>query len=57
MYSEGVFPVQGVRPVYTTIGTLLTPLLSDILINRIAEDKEVMITLTKETDLTEKKLK
>lgn len=57
IYSEGVFPVQGVRPVYTTIGTLLTPLLSDILINRIAEDKEVTITLTKETDLTEKKLK
>lgn len=57
MYSEGVFPVQGVRPVYTTIGTLLTPLLSDILINRIAEDKEATITLTKETDLTEKKLK
>lgn len=57
MYSEGVFPVQGVRPIYTTIGTLLTPLLSDILINRIAEDKEVTITLTKETDLTEKQLK
>lgn len=57
MYSEGVFPVQGVRPIYTTIGTLLTPLLSDILINRTAEDKEVTITLTRETDLTEKKLK
>lgn len=57
MYSEGVFPVQGVRPIYTTIRTLLTPLLSDILINRTAEDKEVTITLTRETDLTEKKLK
>lgn len=57
MYSEGVFPVQGVRPVYTTIGTLLTPLLSDILINHTAEDKEATITLTNETDLTEKKLK
>lgn len=32
LYSEGVFPVQGTRPVYTTIGSLFTPLLSDILI-------------------------
>ena len=32
LYSEGVYPVQGVRPVFTTIGTIFTPLLSDILI-------------------------
>ena len=33
LYSEGVYPVQGVRPVFTTIGTIFTPLLSDILIH------------------------
>lgn len=32
LYSEGVYPVQGVRPVFTTIGVLLSPLFSDILI-------------------------
>lgn len=32
LYFEGVYPVQGVRPVFTTIGSILTPLLSDILI-------------------------
>lgn len=35
LYSEGVYPAQGVRPVFTTISTTLTPLLSDILINKI----------------------
>ena len=32
LYSEGVCPTQGVRPVLTTIGMLLTPVLSNILI-------------------------
>ncbi len=32
LYSEGVYPVQGVRPVFTTIGTIFTPLFSDIAI-------------------------
>lgn len=32
LYSEGVYPVQGVRPVFTTIGTIFTPLLSNILV-------------------------
>lgn len=57
MYSEGVFPVQGVRPVYTTIGTLLTPLLSKIAIERTAEDKNVAIDLNNYSDLNEKMLK
>lgn len=34
LYSEGVYPVQGVRPVFTTIGTIFTPLLSDILVRK-----------------------
>ena len=38
LYSEGVYPVQGVRPVFTTIGTILTPILSKILI--FLESKE-----------------
>lgn len=31
LYSEGVYPSQGVRPVFTTIGTLCLPKLSKIL--------------------------
>ena len=30
LYSEGVYPVQGVRPIFTTIGTMFTPLFSEI---------------------------
>lgn len=41
-YSEGVFPTQGVRPIFTTIGTLFTPLLSDISIDLDGE-KEVCL--------------
>ena len=37
LYSEGVYPVQGVRPVFTTIGTIFTPLLSDILIHKTSD--------------------
>lgn len=32
LYSEGVYPVQGVRPLLTTISTFLTPLFSRIII-------------------------
>lgn len=38
LYFEGVYPVQGVRPVFTTIGTILTPILSKVLI--FMESKE-----------------
>jgi cell division protease FtsH len=31
IYSEGVFPSQGVRPLFTTIGTIFTPIFSDII--------------------------
>lgn len=44
LYSEGVYPVQGVRPVFTTIGTIFTPLLSDILIRKEKEKFE-MVTI------------
>lgn len=32
VYSEGVFPTQGVRPVFTTIVTFLTPILSEVVL-------------------------
>ena len=54
LYSEGVYPVQGVRPVFTTIGTILTPILSKILIfletKENKEEYKVKIGLHGETD-------
>ena len=41
IYSEGVYPVQGTRPVYTTIGSIFTPLLSDIVIYRSSHQTDV----------------
>lgn len=45
LYSEGVFPVQGVRPVFTTINSFLFPLLSKVLTN-FKEDESVTIDVT-----------
>lgn len=45
LYSEGVYPVQGVRPVFTTIGVLLTPFLSDIIIGSKNIYKDVHIRI------------
>ena len=39
LYAEGVYPVQGVRPIFTTVSTIFTPLLSDIIMN--AKEGEV----------------
>lgn len=41
LYYEGVFPSQGVRPVFTTIGSFFTTLLSDILIHYSNNPEEV----------------
>lgn len=57
MYLEGVFPTQGVRPMFTTIGSLLSPLLSDIIINKPENTNLVKISLTNRADLIEKELK
>ena len=38
IYSEGVFPTQGVRPLFATIGTIFTPIFSDILINGLSRE-------------------
>lgn len=37
VYSEGVYPTQGVRPVITTINSMINPKLSSILINKTDE--------------------
>ena len=57
LYHEGVFPSQGVRPVYTTIGSFFTPLLSDIILERnnligSSNDEEgsVLIKLSEENN-------
>ena len=53
LYSEGVCPVQGVRPVLTTIGTLITPKLSDIIIYSESRDIDrAEIKLKNEEDWT-----
>ena len=57
MYLEGVFPTQGVRPMFTTIGSLLSPLLSDIIIEKPENTTKVLISLANRTDLIEKDLK
>lgn len=56
MYSEGVYPVQGVRPVFTTIGTMITPLLSDIVMN-CGSDKEVVLDIYNKEDYTKRHFK
>lgn len=43
-YSEGVFPTQGVRPIFTTISSLLTPILSDIILYADEGDKYVQLS-------------
>ncbi len=41
IYSEGVCPVQGVRPLFTTIGTIFTPVFSDIIQKGLTGEIEV----------------
>lgn len=41
IYSEGVYPVQGVRPLFTTIGTIFTPVFSDIVQKKMKGTVEV----------------
>ena len=43
LYAEGVYPTQGVRPIFTTITSILTPYLSKILLEMKPENKEVVI--------------
>lgn len=57
LYVEGVFPTQGVRPIFTTINTILTPYLSKILINKEDGCKEVTITVKNKEDYTKRAFK
>lgn len=41
LYHEGVYPTQGVRPIFTTIGTILTPFLSKIIIDKVGDEVEI----------------
>lgn len=41
LYHEGVYPTQGVRPIFTTIGTILTPFLSKIVLDRVGDEVEI----------------
>ncbi len=45
IYEEGVFPTQGVRPIFTTIGSILTPYLSKILTLGAEETGSAEITV------------
>ena len=38
IYSEGCFPIQGVRPLFSTINSMVSPLLSDIIRSSKKED-------------------
>ena len=48
LYTEGVFPAQGVRPIFTTIGSILTPYLSKIILG--AKDSEKVTILIDNID-------
>lgn len=43
IYTEGVFPAQGVRPVFSTIGNLLTSRISVVICEKTSDTKKVII--------------
>lgn len=47
VYFEGCFPIQGVRPILSTISSLISPLLSIILVNN-SKEKEVFFDVNEE---------
>lgn len=57
IYVEGVYPTQGVRPIFTTIGSMFTPCFSKIVIERSEEDTSVVIGLKDKNDYIEKDLR
>lgn len=52
LYSEGIFPTQGVRPVFTTIWSLLVPYLSRAITEKTDIDTEVTIDIKNQEDWT-----
>lgn len=57
LYAEGVYPTQGVRPIFTTIGSMLTPYFSEILINMKEDDTKVSIDIKDKSDWTDREFK
>lgn len=51
LYSEGVYPVQGVRPVFTTINSMLTSLFSEIIIKSESLNNKVVKLDVKDANL------
>lgn len=43
VYSEAVYPIQGVRPIHSTISSLVTPKFSKVLMNRPKESVSAVI--------------
>lgn len=48
IYDEGVYPIQGVRPIYTTINSIITPRLSEVLVSREPETNRVVLDIVSE---------
>ena len=45
VYSEAIYPVQGVRPIHSSISTLITPKLSKILIEKPEGAKKAILSV------------
>ena len=57
IYSEGVYPIQGVRPIFTTISSIITPRISEVLVNKDdSTDRVVLDVLSDRTDSEEVEL-
>ena len=52
LYAEGVFPLQGARPIFSTIGTILLPFLSRISLELDESTKSVVINIKDYNELT-----
>ena len=57
LYFEGVYPIQGVRPVLSTVSSLLSPIMSSILVNTENYPEGTIIELdTKTSDFNSEKI-
>ena len=48
IYSEGVYPIQGVRPIFTTISSIITPRISEILVSKEQETNRIVLDVASE---------
>lgn len=57
LYFEGVYPIQGVRPVLSTVSSLLSPIMSSIIVNTENYSEGTVIKLdTKTSDFNSEKV-